>query len=130
MDNQTVINTTGEPVTEQVPAVDTPSTTVLLGACHQSTDAWDIGENLLCDRLKSGIEMCVALVVKNDDVELQFIGLDGKARYKVTWSDEPQTARQVIEYYRPDLLSDYDKHNPTGKYEPYKGGLEQWITEL
>ena len=26
MDNQTVINTTGEPVTEQVPAVDTTST--------------------------------------------------------------------------------------------------------
>ena len=26
MDNQTVINTTGEPVTEQAPAVDTPST--------------------------------------------------------------------------------------------------------
>ena len=123
MDNQTVINTTGEPVTEQVPAVDTPSTTVLLGACHQSTDAWDIGENLLCDRLKSGIEMCVALVVKNDDVELQFIGLDGKARYKVTWSENPQTARQVIEHYRPDLLSAYDRHNPTGKYERYKEDL-------
>ena len=26
MDNQTVINTTGEPVTEQAPAVDTTST--------------------------------------------------------------------------------------------------------
>lgn len=31
MDNQTVINTTGEPVTEQAPAVDTLSTTTVTG---------------------------------------------------------------------------------------------------
>ena len=75
----------------------------------------------LRDRVKRGIEVCVALICK-EYVELCFIGLDGKARYKLNWSDEPQTARQVIEYYRPDLLSDYDKHNHTGKYESYKEG--------
>lgn len=117
--------TTGEPVTEQAPTVDTLSTisTDLFGVCHRSirslAETWDISEDLLGDRLKSGMEMCVALVVKNDAVELMFIGLDGKARYKLPWSENPQTAREIIEHYRPDLLQAYDKYNPTGKYEPY-----------
>lgn len=71
-------------------------------------------------RVYDGIETCVALIVKNNVVEFKFLGLDGKARYRLSWSDEPQTARQIIEHYRPDLIQSYDKHNPTGKYEPYR----------
>ena len=76
----------------------------------------------LRDRVKRGIEVCVALICK-EYVELGFVGLDGKARYKLYWSENLQTARQIIEHYRPDLLSAYDKHNPTGKYEPYQEGV-------
>lgn len=119
---------TGEPVTEQAPAVDTPSTTVLLGVCHQSIRSlskdWEINYSTLWYRLKHGIEMCVALVAK-DPVKLRFVGLDGKARYILNGSDRIlYTARELIEKFRPDLLKAYDKHNPTGEYEPYKPNKE------
>ena len=51
-----------------------------------------------------------------------YIGLDGKARYKLRWSEDPQTAREVVEYYRPDLLDNYDRYNPTGEYKLYNEG--------
>lgn len=109
----------------------------LTGKCHTPVGVYDglgngpckfaelatrynINYTTLLSRAKSRIEICVALVCK-DNVELKFIGLDGKARYKLYWSENLQTARQIIEHYRPDLLSAYDKHNPTGKYEPYEG---------
>lgn len=62
------------------------------------------------------------LNTKGDYVRLDFIGLDNKARYRVSWSSDYVTARQIIEYYRPDLLSKYDEYNPTGEYNPYRGG--------
>lgn len=60
----------------------------------------------------------IATVPDLRGVELQFIGLDGQARYKVPWSDEFQTTRQVIEHYTPDLLEIYDKAHPDGKWNP------------
>lgn len=69
-------------------------------------------------RILHRCEMCVALVSR-ENIKLLYIGLDGKARYKLRWSDEPQTAREVVEYYRPDLLDNYDRYNPTGKYKLY-----------
>ena len=51
-------------------------------------------------------------------IELKFIGLDGQARYKVPWSKELQTMREIIEHERPDLLGLYDSSNPTGKWNP------------
>lgn len=75
----------------------------------------------LRDRVKRGIEVCVALICK-EYVELGFVGLDGRARYRVKLNEnELYTARELIDKFRPDLLPAYDKHNPTGKYEPYNG---------
>ena len=51
-------------------------------------------------------------------MSLIHIGLDGKAYYKVQWSQDLVTARQIVEYYRPDLIKAYDKNNPTGKWNP------------
>ena len=53
---------------------------------------------------------------------IKFIGLNGKSYYKVKWSEVLVTARQIVEYYRPDLLDAYDKSNPTGEYRPYIRG--------
>lgn len=54
-------------------------------------------------------------------VRLHFIGLDGQARYKVPWSDEFQTTRQIIEHYTPDLLEIYDMAHPDGEWSPLVG---------
>ena len=80
-----------------------------------------IAEMTLRGRLyKSNFDIDVAIISPTDEcVGLKFIGLDGKARYKVNWSSRTVTARQIIEHYRPDLLDAYDKSNPTGKYNPY-----------
>lgn len=86
---------------------------------RQMVNKWNIGFGTLHNRLSIGIEICVALVAK-DKVQLKFVGLDGKARYKLGNCEDPLTARQIVEYYRPDLLEAYDKYNPTGKYEPYR----------
>lgn len=56
-------------------------------------------------------------------IKLQFVGLDRQARYAVAWTDELQTARQIIEYCRPDLLDIYDKTNPGGIWHPYEKAL-------
>ena len=73
-------------------------------------------------REKRGVERIVALVSK-DPVHLFHIGLDGKAYYQFDWAPTPQTARQVVEHYRPDLLDLYDQYNPTGKWNPYIVGV-------
>lgn len=95
----------------------------LLGVRYRSirslAKSWNVNERTLRYRLSRFIEVEVTLISK-DRTTLMYIGLDGKARYKLNWSDEPQTARQVIEHYRPDLLEAYDKYNPTGEYTPYK----------
>lgn len=54
------------------------------------------------------------------NVRLKFVGLDGQARYKVSWHEDYQTTREIIAYKRPDLLSLYNKTHPDGKWNPYK----------
>lgn len=87
-------------------------------------NSYNKSDQTVKQRVDSGIEIAVALVAETPNLKLKFIGLDGKARYKITNFSEPLTARQIVEYYRPDLLSAYDKNNPTGKYEPYKSNKE------
>ena len=121
MNNQTVINTTGEPINE-APVVDTTSITCFLGVyCKPISNlakSWHISEDLLSDRLKEHIEPYVA-VLTTDSLELAYVGLDGKARYTLNSNNsEYYTARELVEKYRPDLLEAYDKHNPTGEYRP------------
>ena len=70
-------------------------------------------------RLKANLELWVALV-SEVYTTLEFIGLDGKAYYKLAGIDELLTTRQIIEKYRPDLVSKYDEINPEGKYMPYQ----------
>lgn len=68
---------------------------------------------------------------ESEKVTLGFIGLDGQAYYRVSWLDKNsaefgsgniQTAREVIDHFRPDLIQIYDKVNPTGQYHPYRIG--------
>ena len=54
-------------------------------------------------------------------VDLIYIGIDGKARYKVTWTDKPVTARDIIERFVPHHLSMYDLIHTDGEYAP-RGG--------
>ena len=88
-------------------------------------ETWKVKYPTFKDRLKSGVDIIVALV-SEDITTLKFIGLDGKARYQLgNHRDKLYTARQIVEKYRPDLLDSYDKHNPTGKYEPYMQDKEE-----
>lgn len=69
------------------------------------------------------VELLVSVPVSNlVGTKLAFVGIDSQARYKVPWSDEYQTARQMIAHYRPDLLDLYNESNPTGEYNPYIAG--------
>jgi len=53
------------------------------------------------------------------DLKLEFISIDNKAWYSVPWSqDLLKNTRDIIEHYRPDLLSLYDKSNPEGIWNP------------
>lgn len=89
--------------------------------------AWDINYSIIRGRLSRNdnisAELIVALIMdkanNSNRVVPTFIGLDGKAYYNVRWADEVVTTRDVIKYYRPDLLDAYDKSNPTGEYKPY-----------
>ena len=94
---------------------------------RKAAAAFGIPESTLRNRLKNYWDIEVALIVSTDKVTLRFMGLDGQAYYKTPWAGKnldgwpnPQTARQIIEHYRPDLLDAYDKSNPTGQYHPYK----------
>lgn len=79
-------------------------------------------ESTLRYRLKNGfVESEVALICE-DRHKFEFVNLDGIAYYKVPWSKDPVNTREIIEHYRPDLLDDYDKSNPTGEYRPYIHG--------
>lgn len=72
---------------------------------------------------KLGFDKAVAVLVTTREVKDWFIGLDGKAYYQFDWAPTPQTARQAVEHYRPDLLDLYDQYNPTGKWNPYIEGV-------
>ena len=124
MDKINTTISTGEPVTEQVPAVGTTITAQFLEVHHPSirslAKTLGISYSTLRYRVAHGIEACVALVC-TERVQLKFVGLDGKARYTLNGIESKlYTARELIEKYRPDLLDAYDKHNLTGKYEPYQ----------
>ena len=87
-------------------------------------DINDIDNTTLQLRLSApDVEAEVAFIMGKIDKHYgytpEFIGLNGKAYYKAKWSSLPVTTRQIIKYYRPDLLEAYDKSNPTGKYNPY-----------
>lgn len=83
--------------------------------------SYGIGMVTINNRIKHGVEIPVAVVCRDYKVGLRFIGLDGKARYGLNKStDKLYTARELVAKFRPDLLSAYDKNNPTGKYEPYR----------
>ena len=94
---------------------------------RQAAAAFGIPESTLCNRLKNDWDIEVALIVSTDKVTFYYVGLDRQARYKTPWAEKnldgwpnPQTAREIVEHYRPDLLDAYDKSNPTGQYHPYK----------
>ena len=131
MINDTTNTATGEPVTEQAPTVDTTSTTVphpvtAFGKSYPSlealAEAFQVSPSVVYQNLAEGFDCEVAVIVpaKQDHAEvmLSFIRLDGKAAYKVSWDTEIQTARQVIEHYRPALLAVFDASNPTEKWNP------------
>lgn len=98
---------------------------------RKAAAAFGIPESTLRHRLENDWDIEVALIVSTDSVTLGFMGLDGKAYYRVSWLDKNsaeygsgniQTSREIVEHYRPDLLDAYDKSNPTGEYHPYKKG--------
>ena len=95
--------------------------TDMLGTTHNSvqklSEAWGISVATTKVRLKKGFDIEVA-VISSDIISLIHIGLDGKAYYKVQWFQDLVTARQIVGYYRPDLIKAYDKNNPTGKWNP------------
>ena len=98
---------------------------------RKAAAAFGIPESTLRHRLENDWDIEVALIVSTGRVTLGFMGLDGKAYYRVSWLDKNsaeygsgniQTSREIVEHYRPDLLDAYDKSNPTGEYHPYKKG--------
>lgn len=95
--------------------------TDLLGVTYSSikklSEAWRISAATVKRRIKGGFDIEVIITAK-DTTQLNHIDLDGKAYYKVQWSQDLVTARQIVEYYRPDLIEAYDKNNPTGKWNP------------
>lgn len=84
--------------------------------------AYNIAEDTVYARRKHGydIDICFLPELKRVYITLLYIGLNGKSYYRISWSNIPVTARQIIEYYRPDLLEDYDRCNPEGLYRPFK----------
>lgn len=95
--------------------------TDLLGVTYSSikklSKAWGVSEATVKRRIKGGFDIEV-IITARDTTQLIHIGLDGKAYYKVQWAPDIVTARQIVEHYRPDLIEAYDKHNPTGKWNP------------
>lgn len=66
----------------------------------------------------------LALLKNLNDMQIAFIGLDGKARYKVPWNKDLQTTRDIIEHERPEFLSLYDGSHPDGEWNPYRNKEE------
>lgn len=88
--------------------------------------AFSIPESTLRNRLfrSHSVEPEVALVCPVP-VRVAFIGLNSKAYHPVDWIDYKfATARQIVEHYRPDLVTAYDAVNPTGEYKPYLRNIE------
>lgn len=90
-------------------------------------EAYGINADTVYARMKHEYDMdiCFLIELKRVYIRLLYIGLDGKAYYKISWSNVPVTARQIVEHYRPELLEDYDRCNPDGLYRPYKPNQKQ-----
>jgi len=77
-------------------------------------------------RIKGIEKIDTEIVVSMPDmgsIVLEFISVDNKAWYSVPWSpDRLKNTRDIIEHYRPDLLSLYDKSNPNGTWNPMETG--------
>lgn len=56
-------------------------------------------------------------------IRLSYVSANFIAYYKVPWSNELKTSREVVEHYLPDLLPLYDKENPSGVYRPMLGSV-------
>lgn len=81
---------------------------------------YKLNYNILTHRLRVGWGIHEVVVDKVLKHKFLYIGIDNKAYYSVDWILNPVCSRDIISKYRPDLLSLYDKENPTGEYNPYK----------
>jgi len=83
---------------------------------------FDVPVDVLMERLISlHWDLFAAIVVPVDEnVELSFCGLNGKAYYKASWYDRYVTARQLVQHYRPEYASLCYLTNPTEEYRPYR----------
>ena len=83
--------------------------------------ATGLRKEILKERLYNGVEVDVCILVGNQtNVSLKFIGMNRKAYYKIHLEGSKiMTTREVIEFYRPDLLEKYDEMNPHGIYRPH-----------
>ena len=87
----------------------------------EASKSFNLDKSTVIRRLRRGFDVEVALLNYSKSVRgIEFIGLNGKSYYTVSWSKTYVTARQIIEHYRPDLVEAYDRSNPTGEYRPYK----------
>lgn len=78
------------------------------------------GITTICNRVNKGYDLELLKINSNNHrIFLKFIGLDNKAYYSVPWSNTYVTVREILQHYKPELVSLYDKYNPTGKYNPY-----------
>lgn len=96
----------------------------------ESRRLFDISDRKLNGRYDNVTEAEILIILSGFDIkpyeriQLEFIGLDGKAYYKVPWNKDYVTTEQVIKHYRPDLLDLYNKSNKSGVYnQPIKWDL-------
>lgn len=61
---------------------------------------------------------------------LKFISADLVAYYRVPWSKELKTTREIVEHELPELLERYDKANPNGIYVPMVGTVNPGYRQL
>lgn len=100
------------------------NTLSIMGKTYDSlaklSNEYKASQDRVRSRILSGLDVEVA-VISETSTSLRFIGLDNKSYYHVAWSNDYVTARDIVKYYRPDLVSLYDRYNPTGEYNPYRG---------
>ena len=85
---------------------------------HAAAAAYGLSDSTLRHRLSRTMDIEVSLITPvSGPWEAKFIGLDSRAYYPAPWCESKLvTARQIIDYYRPDLLRAYDEANPTGEF--------------
>lgn len=63
-------------------------------------------------------------------IKAAFVSADLVAYYKVPWSKELKTTREIVEHALPELLEQYDKANPKGTYQPMVGTVNPGYRKL